>query len=298
MSQLVDQRFKFSNGTSNTKSDIAAADEELGYLKSYHEERSRQLENNGTQLKSDTSANADLHRKSANLGKRHSDLELTRDQLLKAIPSIETEFSRYRAEYRRQTWAGAVGEKIGTIALRGGREYQDVTITRVTDVGIEIHHKDGIARIQAPDLDPKWRDRFQWTDEERRNRLKEELANHESIAPPTPAETEEPLLPPHPRRSANDSDDAKLQDLRTKVIAWNSKVSRLRMEKSEAASQSYSGGNSVTGSLETWKAKTARISAELAKAQAELVIAKSHLVAVSPNDALLRTPERGTDSNY
>lgn len=299
LSLLADQRFKFSSGTSDIKRDIATTGDELGSLRSYHQERSRQLENNSTRLKSDTSVHAELRRKSTDLGKRHSDLEINRDQLLKAIPLIETEFSRYRAEYRRQTWAGAVGQKVGTISIRGGREYQDVIITRVTDVGLEIRHKDGIARIQAPDLDPKWQDRFQWSDEERRNRLKEELANHDSIAPPPPAATEEPLLPlTRFPRSADEPDDAKLQDLRTKVIAWNSKISRLQMEKSEAASQSYGGGNSVTGSLETWKAKSARVSAELAKASTELVIAKSHLAAVSPNDALLRTPEHGTGTSY
>jgi len=301
LSILVDQRFKFSSGMSDIQRDIAMAEEELGSLKSYQEQRSRQLESFGTRLKSDSAANAELRRKATSLGKRQSELERSRDGLLATIPTIENEFSRYRAEYRQQTWTRVVGQKVGTLTLRGGREYQDVVITRVTDVGLEIRHKDGIARIQAPDLDTSWQDRFQWSDEERRNRLKEELANHESIAPPPPpAEMVELTPATRPRPSADSRDDAKLQELRTKVIGWKGKVSRLTIERSEASSQSYNNQSSVTGSLETWKAKVARLNAEIAKAQAELVVAKSRLAAVSPNDVLLRTPEPGsdTDSGY
>lgn len=298
LSILVDQRFKFSSGMSDIQRDIAMADEELGSLKSYHEQRSREFENFGSRLKNDSAENAQLRRKATTLGKRQSELERSRDTLLAAIPAIENEFSRYRAAYRQQTWTAAVGQKIGTLALRGGREYHDVVITRVTDVGLEIRHKDGIARVQGPDLDHSWQDRFQWSDEERRNRLKEELANHESIAPPPPpAEVEEFTPPTRTRPSSEDKEQTKLQDLRAKVIAWKGKVSRLQSEKSEALSQSYGGGTSVTGSLETWKAKAARINAELAKAQAELVVAKSRLAVVSPNDVLLRAPEPGSDIN-
>jgi|GEM_PF-1085210 len=300
LSLLVDQRFRFSSGANGIQRDITMADDELGSLRSYHESRAQQLESFGSRMKSDTSLNADLRRKSVALGKRQSELEQSRDKLLTAIPSLESEFSRYRAEYRRQTWAGAVGQKVGTLAMRGGREYQDVVITRVTDVGLEIRHKDGIARVQAPDLDSSWQERLQWSDEERRNRLNEELANHESIAPPPPAAEVEELPPPTRLRSsvADNTDNGKLQELRMKVIGWKGKVSRLQSEKSDAVSQSYGGGSSVTGSLETWKGKAARLNAEIAKAQAELAVAKSRLSAISPNDVLLRTPERESDTGY
>ncbi len=296
LSILVDQRFKFSSSMGDIQRDIASAEEELGMLKSHHEQRSRLFESSGSQVKSDWAANAELRLNATALAKRQSELERSREALLTAIPSIETEFSRYRAEYRQQTRTSAIGQKVGTLTMRGGRKYDEVVITRVTDVGIEIRHRDGIARIQAPDLDHSWQDHYQWSDEERRNRLKEELANHESIAPPpAPREVEELPPPTRLRPSADNKEDGKLQELRMKVSGWRGKVSRLKSERSEAASQSYTSQPSVTGSLETWKAKTARLNAEIAKAQGELVVAKSRLAAVSPNDVLLRMPESGSD---
>ena len=44
-----------------------------------------------------------------------------------------------------------------------------VTITKVTEVGLEIRHEHGIARIQVSDLEGIWQQRFQWDDEERRS---------------------------------------------------------------------------------------------------------------------------------
>lgn len=300
LSLLVDQRLRFSSGISDIQREITMADGELESLRPYHESRAQQLERFSSRLKDDASASADLHQKSVTLGKRRFDLQQSRDQLLSEIPSLESEFARYRTEYRSQTWARAVGQKVGTLSIRGGREYQDVVITRVTDVGLEIRHKDGIARVQAPDLDSSWQDRFQWRDEERRESLNEELANHESIALPSrPVELAQ--LPPSSRLESpvSDSEDAgKLQELRTKVIGWKGKIGRLRSERSDAISQSYGGGASVTGRLETWKAKTSRLNAEIAKAQAELVIAKSRLAAISPNDELLHTRERESDASY
>jgi hypothetical protein len=72
---------------------------------------------------------------------------------------------------------------LGNLKVRNGREYLQATILRVTDVGLEIRHEDGIARIQAPDLDSKWQDRFQWKDDERRKVLAAERDNLEGKTP-------------------------------------------------------------------------------------------------------------------
>ncbi len=295
LSLLVDKRLKFSSGNSAIQKEIALYEEELASLRSTHEQVLLRLNGSGDTVKNDSAALASHRRKSDGLVQRRAELERTRADLAVAIPSLENQFSSYRAEYRQQTWNGAIGRKIGTLAIRGGRIYQDAEITRVTDVGLEIRHRDGIARIQGPDLDAEWQDRFQWSDEERRNRLKEELANHESIAPPSPPTemAELPGNPDRPRRPGEAADPGELASLRLKVSAWNNKVSRLKSERSEANSQSsYGAQTSVTGSLETWKAKVTRINAELIKAQAELAVAKSRLAAVAPNDVMLRPPVR------
>ncbi|MEO7100972.1 MAG: hypothetical protein ABI162_16565 [Luteolibacter sp.] len=295
LSLVVDRHSKMSSGNTTIQKEIVSGDEEVANLKGIYEERAQLLAKTSSQLTTGTETSAALLRKSTILAQRQAGLEATRKELLDAVPKLELAFSNYRAEYRRQTWAAAMGEKLGTLRIRGGREYQDAVISRVTDVGIEIHHKDGIARVQAPDLDQKWQDRFQWSDEERRARLMEESENHKQIASePEPEEVAdvEPVLPhPAARAAITDKDQAKLDALRIQVVGWKNKVARVKSELSQAQSQSaYGNQTSVPGSLETWKAKTARISAELVKAKAELSVAKSRLELVSPNDALLREP--------
>lgn len=295
LSLLVDRRMKSSSGISDAQRDVAMGEEELESLRAYHADRSFILQNYGSKMKSGLVGQKELRQQLVLLNQRQSKLEATRSELSAAIPLLQDEFSRYRAEYRRQAWSGAAGEKLGTLTIRGGREYQDAAITRVTDVGIEIRHKDGIARIQAPDLGAKWQDRFQWSDEERRARLNQELADHQRIASDSPPETITPAEDPPVRgavETAPHKNDADPTELRTQVIAWRSKVSRLTFEKSEAQSQaSYGSQSSVGGSLETWRAKSARLTGELAKARAALSIAKSRLAEVSPNDPLLRTAQ-------
>lgn len=300
LSMVMDRKMKSSSGNSSIQREIKSAQEDLEHLRVFHDERSQLLTSSGSQLVSGSALRTEIRRKSELLGKRQVELEARREALISTIPKLESAFSGYRAEYRRQTWAKAVGEKLGTFAIRGGREYHDAVITRITDVGIEIRHKDGIARVQAPDLDQKFQDRFQWSDEERRARLKEELDNHEKIAQAAKPVEDSPIEPVVSRESVPtkaDIDQAKLDHLRAQVIAWKGRVSRLQTEKSDAQAQaSYGGQNSVSGSLETWKSKAARIGAELAKARAELSVAKSRLTLVSPNDLLLRqTPQEAAD---
>ncbi len=301
LSLVVDRRMKSSSSVSDAQRDVAMAEEELASLRAYHADRSFILENHGSKMKSGLADHKEIRRKIVTLNQRQAELEANRSSLQAALPLLKDEFSRYRAEYRRQTWSGAAGEKLGTLTIRGGREYQDAVITRVTDVGIEIRHKDGIARVQAPDLGEKWQDRFQWSDEERRARLNQELADHQSIAQEALPETNPPVDEPPVRRQEEVAPyDKKVDptDLRAQVVAWKAKVSRLALERSQAQSQaSYGNQSSVGGSLETWRAKSARLGSELAKARAALSIAKSKLAEVSPNDLLLRTPDRDSPDN-
>jgi hypothetical protein len=294
LSLLVDRRLKSSSGFSEAQRDVAMAEEELGSLRNYHAERSKLLESYGTRLSNGISGKNELREQLSTLRQHRSELDARRNRLQIEIPSLQEEFSRYRAEYRRQIWAAATGEKLGTLTIRGGRQYFDAVITRVSDVGIEIRHKDGIARVQAPDLDGKWQDRFQWSDEDRRARLNEELANHESIAA-EPVPEKIPVADPLPIKRQDPAKPAETEadaaKWRTQIIAWRSNISRLTRERVEAQSQGNIPQSSVTGSLETWRAKSARLSGEIAKARTALSIAKSRLAQISPSDPLLRSPE-------
>ena len=305
LSLVVDKRFKFSKGAIELQREIVAGATEILELTARTDEQGRLLEDSGSTLHKGSNVRRELSALLESQRQRQAVLEKSRIELRESITPLEGDFSRYRATYRQKNWTGAVGESLGTLTIRGGRAYQLATITRVTDVGLEIRHEHGIARIQAPDLEPKMQDRFQWSDEERRSRLKEEEENlmgkpdkdapeivggedavAEVIADP-------PTLPVNRIQNPNVTEDAeKLRLLRQRVSGWNGKVSTLRSERRDAASRaSYGSQTSVPGSLETWVARSARLSRELLRAQASLAAAKSELAAVSPHDALLKPLE-------
>jgi hypothetical protein len=225
-----------------------------------------------------------------------------RRELGKRISSLEVAFSHYRAEYRRKIWLAAVGENLGNLKVRSGREYKQAAITRVTDVGLEIRHEDGIARIQAPDLDSKLQDRFQWSDEERRQVLgkeQQDLEGNANEAVPdnsTPADWTSKSSVPEVSRFQTEiaPDSAEVAALRRLVVAWRVKVNLLSGEHQEAMSRAgYGSQSSVPGSLETWSARASRLGKALARAQGELAVAKARLAVDAPSDPLLRPSLQG-----
>jgi hypothetical protein len=69
------------------------------------------------------------------------------------------------AAAERENWiaatrAAAVGRNFATFNGSNGRVYEDVTITRVTDVGIEFRHSEGSARLSATQMRPELHDDF------------------------------------------------------------------------------------------------------------------------------------------
>jgi hypothetical protein len=161
LSIIVDKRFRFSSGYSTAQTEIRANNEMLGDLKYQHETRSMLL--------ADSSARRQVHL--SELGKLPREVEALKEKkialvnrkniLTDSVVRLEDESLRYRAEYRQKSWARAIGENLGNLKLKSGREYLNVKITRVTEAGLEISHENGFARISASDLDPKLRDRFQ-----------------------------------------------------------------------------------------------------------------------------------------
>lgn len=304
LSLLVDRRFKFSSGTGDCRRELIANASELAELSLQRDEWSRSLADSGKKLGADARELQQIFIQLATMSQRRIKLEESRSSLRDRISSLEKEFARYRGEYRSKTWSAAVGEKLGNLRLRSGRQFMQVTITRVTDVGLEVTHESGIARIQAPDLDQELQERFQWRDEERRLTLNDERENMEG-RPAEPAEGEADGIP------TGSSDQVKIRQaqgepptsvaealprLRQQVLSWQAQIRRLNMEKAEAASQaSYGSQSSVPGSLETWAAKQGRLGAALAKAQGELAVCKSRLAEVAPSDPLLRRSLIGND---
>ncbi len=299
LSLMVDSRFSFSRYESETKADLTENESEMGRLKILRDEKSNELSKAEPQLRAVIMAHESTGRQLAQLSRRKQDLIATLAVLQTEIPAIDEKFAQYRAKYRGATWAAAAGESLGNLKIRGGREYHQAVIVRVTDVGLEIRHGLGFARVQAPDLDAALQERFQWNNDERLARLKEETAQREAVtaAPQMKTELLDTSVPDRRMASAvpdpmSAQDASKIDSLRRKVIAWRSKVMQLNSDRSEAASTAKYGSNSsVPGSLDTWQAKAARLTPALARAKAELAAAKADLAVVAPDDPLLNDPE-------
>lgn len=77
----------------------------------------------------------------------------------------------------------AEGEILATLSLKSGKEYANVAITQVSDVGISIRTTSGTARIPAEDLPPALQERFQFRADAAMEQLRAEqnaIARHES----------------------------------------------------------------------------------------------------------------------
>lgn len=299
LSVLLESRFSFSRNTRDMESVIAADKDEIARLKYQIEDTQSQLATEEPKLKT---AESDLKSTRASLLENQAKLgELTkrRDETFRSIPMLEEQFQTYRKRYREQTWAGAIGQSLGDLEVRGGKVYRDAKITKVTEVGLEVRHADGIARIQGPDLSEAIQDRFQWNDQERMKRLQEEIANHEAMAQaapdappkpkPSPPRRDIPSKSPTATKTTHVSvDQAKIDAARKKVVAWKSRVSQLGSERSTAQSNAYNSQTSVPGSLETWQSRANRLTVELSKAKGEFAAAKAELELANPGDPLLR----------
>ncbi|HVJ47371.1 MAG TPA: hypothetical protein VM511_13350 [Luteolibacter sp.] len=78
------------------------------------------------------------------------------------VAKNEADFAKYRSAYRISSWETAVGEPVGNLLTLDGREYRQVTLSKVTEDGIEIRHENGVARIPSDQLAETWHRRFQW----------------------------------------------------------------------------------------------------------------------------------------
>lgn len=304
LSVLVDSRFSFSRSARDLEGAVATDKEEVKRLTALVDEYHFQLSNQQPKL---SAANAELKELESSVADTQSKLkglESRRDEIAASIPPLRSQFDDYRKKYRQQTWAAAVGESLGDLEIRGGRIYRKSIINKVSEVGLEIRHEDGIARIQGPDLSMEIQDRFQWDDAERMQRLQKEFADHNSIKDPDlaakPPSKPAPVKRTSTRRApASPEDQVKIDAARKKVIGWKSRVSQLSSERSTAQSNAYGAQTSVPGSLETWQARASRLTMELAKAKGELAAAKSDLEDLNPRDPLLRPePEEVSEEGF
>ncbi len=172
LSMMVTRRLKYSTGAADLQQEINRDTEEIAELAAQHDENARLFDTAASRSRVMSGANGKISQQAEAVRRRVSELKTARNQLVPEIASLADQFSAYRENYRHKTWTGAVGEKLGELTLRTGRVYHEAVISRVTDVGLEIHHQTGIATVRASDLEPKFGARFQWHEANGRERLK------------------------------------------------------------------------------------------------------------------------------
>lgn len=88
----------------------------------------------------------------------------------------------YREQYLQWVRLTAEGEKHQELRLLNGKVYREVVIRRVTDVGLEIRHLSGSARLRHDTLGEEWKDRFLWTGDEAHRSLVAEASADRKVA--------------------------------------------------------------------------------------------------------------------
>lgn len=292
LSLLVDKRFRFSSDRSSNEAAIRVDAGEIEDLGTMLEGLRTRIARESPARERAAGSQAETRARINHLESRLSELRSARAAAESGLAALEEAFASYRENHRRAEWARSVGESLGTLTVRGGKEYRQAVISRVTDAGLEIRHEHGMARVQAPDLDPALRDRFQWDDARRARLLAEERGMHQRVAP-QPGETHEeprpaagsarrPAPPPSPDVDA-------LAKARNDVRLWQSRMLQLKSDHRAALANSSRGSASVPGSLETWSARAARLGADLTRARAALTTARQTLARLDPGDPLLKS---------
>ena len=76
------------------------------------------------------------------------------------ISSLVASIEKLHEAWVTDTRAAAVGRNYTWLEAKSGRRFEDVTITKVSDVGIEFRHATGTARLSATDLNYELHDMF------------------------------------------------------------------------------------------------------------------------------------------
>jgi hypothetical protein len=181
LSMLVDKRFQFSRNTIALEQEIAADETRLVHLRARKRALSLRFGEDLPKLQLYPQLLRETKLRTADAANRMRRLQIKQADLAHEITATEQSFAALRKQVRQKLWTKAVGERLGNLTTTTGREYKDAVITRITAVGLQISHADGLARIHAPELPPELQDRFQWTAEERLTALQteERLRTHD-----------------------------------------------------------------------------------------------------------------------
>ena len=104
-----------------------------------------------------------LQKEVARLTDLMSELHQDVREIRSEVRGLQDELIDYRGRYRSWARANAVGERFPELRGSNGKIYKEVVIRKVTEVGLEVRHSGGTARIQHHELPAALADRFQFS---------------------------------------------------------------------------------------------------------------------------------------
>ena len=293
-SLLVDKRFSFSKERVSLSRLIEEEKHELQVSRKRLEEASRHWTSNCEPLLGQDRSFAKVAAEIGASEKRIKELQERRRELAAEVQAATDKFANYRSRYRLQVRSEATGESAPELRSRSGRIYRNIVIRAVSAAGMEIRHDEGNSRLSPEELDPSWRERFQWDGSETADHLAEERErarqHHQFVEkgnskPPLPLQRKAKNRSGKKRAPA----DEEVEELRQALMDARRKLNEVEGEAIQArAAERSSRGRSVPGSLETWGERAARFEASGVKLRAQSMRARQRLAAVAPGDALLQ----------
>lgn len=285
---LIDRRGEFSTASTRLKAEVQAGAEKVAALEARRQKFADRFAGLDGPARTQAQEKEELQRRKTGQQARIAGLRADRESLERQLEALRLGFATYRVDYRRQAWSDAVGEKLPQIALRNGRVFHGVTISRVSEAGLEVSHEGGLARIECKDLDVSWQDRFQWTDDERAGIRPAPVRVEEVVQAPPVREAPRPAPPPKPSpRPVQPSPPSppvtpgtrltleERRKLKEQVDRWQWTVDDLQQQYQNASASA--GRSSTSRTSAASDPQLAQIAARLSQARIELAGARARL---------------------
>ncbi len=138
-------------------------------------------------------------------------LEQEESDLQEELRTIRAEVASVRAAKRAAAVASrreaAVGSSVEVLETRGG-DYRDVTILKVSDIGLHIRHASGVARVGFDELSGELQEKYGYDPELAQQQLEEEQERQRVMAEAMDAELAEAAEAEEKKRSATRASSA------------------------------------------------------------------------------------------
>lgn len=87
-------------------------------------------------------------------------------------------FQAHRDQYRRAVRRAAKGLQMDRLETKTGRSYENVVITEVSAVGMQIRHPNGLTRIPYEELPDELQRKYQFSPDEKQGEIASEITAH------------------------------------------------------------------------------------------------------------------------